>query len=149
MRNRKYLAALVALCLLVGLCPAAVTEDQDIDITSEAVELTVPEEEVALEGEPEGGARCSACFRHSLAAAAAFAEQQGLAGFATSLTVSPHKRSEQVFEAGHAVEGATCPFEEWNFKKRGGFQRSVTLASEYGLYRQRYCGCEFSRRPVV
>ena len=56
MRNRKYLAALIALCLLVGLCPAAVTEDLDIDITNEAVELTVPEEEVALEGEPEGNA---------------------------------------------------------------------------------------------
>ena len=99
-----------------------------------------------LEGEPEGGARCSACFRHNLAAAAAFAEERGLPGFATSLTVSPHKRSAQVFEAGHAVEGAACPFEEWDFKKRGGFQRSVALAAEYGLYRQRYCGCEVSRR---
>ena len=99
-----------------------------------------------LEGEPEGGARCSACFRHSLAAAAAFAAEHGLPGFSTSLTVSPHKRSAQVFEAGHAVEGASCPFEEWDFKKRGGFQRSVALAAEYGLYRQRYCGCEFSHR---
>ena len=100
-----------------------------------------------LEGEPEGGARCSACFRHSLGAAAAFAAEQGLSGFTTSLTVSPHKRSRQVFEAGHAVECAACPFAEWDFKKRGGFQRSVTLAAEFRLYRQRYCGCEFSRRP--
>lgn len=101
-----------------------------------------------LEGEPEGGARCSACFRHNLAAAAAFAAERRLPAFTSSLTVSPHKRSAQVFEAGHAVETPTVPFAEWDFKKRSGFQRSVALAAQYALYRQRYCGCEFSRRTT-
>lgn len=99
-----------------------------------------------LEGEPEGGARCSACFRHNLAAAAEAAEKAGTGGFTTSLTVSPHKHSAQVFEAGHAAETPGAAFAEWNFKKRGGFQRSIALAARYGLYRQDYCGCEFSRR---
>jgi len=101
-----------------------------------------------LEDEPEGGRRCSACFRHSLAAAAAEAAAYGgeKNEFSTTLTVSPHKRTAQVFEAGHAVETPAAPFREHDFKKRGGFLRSVALAARYGLYRQSFCGCEFSLR---
>lgn len=99
-----------------------------------------------MEAEPEGGRRCSACFRHSLAAAAAEAGRDGFDGFSTTLTVSPHKRTAQVFEAGHAVETPAAPFREHDFKKRGGFLRSVVLAARYGLYRQSFCGCEHSLR---
>ena len=102
-----------------------------------------------LEAEPEGGRRCSACFRHSLAAAAQAAEEHGLPAFSTTLSVSPHKRSAQLFEAGHAVETPAAPFQEHDFKKRNGYLRSVQLAAEYGLYRQTYCGCEYSRRAAA
>ncbi len=97
-----------------------------------------------LEDEPEGGRRCDACFRHSLAAAAEAAAKGGFEGFSTTLSVSPHKNSPRLFAAGHAVERPGCPFVEHDFKKRNGFLRSVQLAAEYGLYRQTFCGCEFS-----
>ena len=97
-----------------------------------------------LEGEPEGGRRCEACFRHSLTAAAEAAANDGFEGFSTTLSVSPHKNSRLLFAAGHAVERPGCPFVEHDFKKRNGFLRSVQLAAEYGLYRQTFCGCEFS-----
>ncbi len=98
-----------------------------------------------LEGEPEGGRRCDACFRHNLAAAAETAAHDGFEGFSSTLSVSPHKSSPRLFAAGHAVERPGCPFVEHDFKKRAGFLRSVQLAAEYGLYRQTFCGCEFSR----
>lgn len=97
-----------------------------------------------LENEPEGGARCRKCFEFSLRRAAAYAREHGFDTFTTSLTVSPHKRSQTVFEAGRAAGGDA--FAEEDFKKRDGFKRSIALAAEYGLYRQSYCGCEFSRR---
>jgi predicted adenine nucleotide alpha hydrolase (AANH) superfamily ATPase len=56
--------------------------------------------------------------------------------------VSPHKNSPLVFAAGRAAGGDH--FLEENFKKKNGFLRSVQLAKEFGLYRQDYCGCEFS-----
>ena len=97
-----------------------------------------------FEAAPEGGSRCRRCFAFNLARAAAYAEAHGFEKFTTSLTVSPHKRSETVFEAGREVGGGA--FAEENFKKRDGFRRSLELSAQYGLYRQNYCGCEFSRR---
>lgn len=102
-----------------------------------------------LEAEPEGGRRCEACFRHNLARTAVQAAEQGFGGFTSTLTVSPHKRSAAVFEAGHAVEVEGGPrFVACDFKKGGGFLRSVELARAFGLYRQTYCGCEFSERSA-
>ena len=101
-----------------------------------------------FEAEPEGGARCDRCFRHNLARAAAKAAELGFESFSTTLTVSPHKSSPRVFAAGRAA-AAERPggpaFEERDFKKRDGFLDSVRLAKAYGLYRQDYCGCRFSR----
>lgn len=97
-----------------------------------------------FEDAPEGGERCRRCFEFSLSRAARFAASHGFGSFTTSLTVSPHKRSATVFEAGRAAGGDS--FAEYDFKKRGGFLRSIELARQFGLYRQDYCGCEFSRR---
>ena len=111
-----------------------------------------------LEDEPEKGARCARCFCYSLSRAAAYAAEHGFDAFTTSLTVSPHKVSQMVFAAGHDAEwgasvapcgGSAAPapkFLECDFKKKGGFQRSVRRSAELGLYRQGYCGCEFSRK---
>ena len=92
----------------------------------------------------EGGDRCARCFRFSLRRAAGALEQTGADAFTTSLTVSPHKRSATVFEAGREVGGER--FLPMDFKKRDGFLRSLKLSAQYGLYRQNYCGCEFSFR---
>ncbi len=93
-----------------------------------------------LENEPEKGMRCSACFRFSLENTARKAYELGIGEFTTTLTISPHKDSKQVFDAGKGMEG----FSEHDFKKRDGFRRSLELSKELGLYRQEYCGCEFS-----
>ena len=99
------------------------------------------------EDEPEKGARCARCFRYNLAKAAEWARERGFDAFTTSLTVSPHKPSAMVFEAGReAAEGGGPAFLPEDFKKREGFKLSVARAKELGLYRQSYCGCEFSRR---
>jgi len=98
------------------------------------------------ESDPEKGARCERCFRYNLAKAAAFAEANGFEAFTTSLTVSPHKVSQLVFQAGEDTANGV-PFLHEDFKKREGFKLSVRRADELGLYRQSYCGCEFSRRP--
>lgn len=116
------------------------------------------------EDEPEKGRRCARCFRYNLAKAAAFAAAEGLEGFTTSLTVSPHKVSKVVFDAGRAAEadgnrkpstavepddgGRRPVFLAVDFKKREGFKLSVKRAAELGLYRQGYCGCEFSKMDV-
>ena len=94
-----------------------------------------------LENELEKGARCRKCFEFSLARTSQMAERLNIPAFATTLTLSPHKVSRMIFEAG-----AQFPrFVPIDFKKCGGFLRSIELTSEYDLYRQSYCGCEFSR----
>jgi epoxyqueuosine reductase len=95
-----------------------------------------------LEAEPERGRRCERCFAFNLGRTAGFAAQHGYDAFTTTLTVSPHKDSAVIFRVG-----AACgPFLAEDFKKADGFRRSLELARLHGLYRQRDCGCEFSRR---
>ena len=94
-----------------------------------------------FEDEPEKGRRCERCFRFNLARAAAARERLGADAFATSLTVSPHKPSPVVFAASDDPH-----FLKEDFKKKDGFKISVRRAAELGLYRQDYCGCEFSKR---
>lgn len=93
-----------------------------------------------LEHEPEKGSRCSACFRFSLLRTYRVASERGFDRFSTSLTISPHKDSAQVFAAAGDLPG----FFEDNFKKKDGYARSIELSSQLNLYRQSYCGCEFS-----
>ena len=87
----------------------------------------------------EGGERCRLCFTFNLKRAYDFASARGLS-FTTSLTVSPYKNSKTLFEVGGAYEN----FLKIDFKKKDGYLESVRLSKEYGLYRQNYCGCEFS-----
>ncbi len=99
-----------------------------------------------LEGEPEGGARCDVCFRYRLEIVAELAAQLGFDRFASTLTVSPHKAARRVHPIGEELARATeLPFLAEDFKKQGGFQRTVELSRELGLYRQMYCGCLFGR----
>ncbi len=100
-----------------------------------------------LEGEPEGGARCAVCFRMRLMEAARYAKQHGFDGFTTTLTVSPHKNYRVISEIGREVaEEAGIEYYPFDFKKKDGFLHSIRLSRAYGLYRQDYCGCSFSRR---
>ena len=100
-----------------------------------------------FEDAPEKGERCEKCYRYNLGKAAEWALANGFDAFTTSLTVSPHKPSARVFAAGREASVAVgVGFLQEDFKKREGFKVSVARAKELGLYRQSYCGCEFSRR---
>lgn len=95
--------------------------------------------------EPEGGGRCTRCFLLRLEETAKRASENGFSYYCTTLTVSPHKNSVIINELGEEMGekyGVKWLFSD--FKKRGGYQRSVALAKELGLYRQEYCGCLFS-----
>ena len=100
------------------------------------------------ERDPEKGARCARCFAFSLARTAKYAVEHGFDAFASSLTVSPHKVSAMVFAAGDGAArdaGGGAEFLHEDFKKKEGFKLSVRRAADLGLYRQSYCGCEFSK----
>ena len=89
----------------------------------------------------EHGERCSLCFHFNLERAARKAEELGLDEFTTTLTVSRFKNSKKIFAEGDSFKG----FKEFDFKKKDGFNRSIILSKELGLYRQTWCGCEFSK----
>lgn len=95
-----------------------------------------------LEDEPEHGRRCIKCFEYNLSRTATMAQQIGIPGFTTTLTVSRHKSSKDIFSIGSSLPG----FLAMDFKKQDGYARSITLAKQFELYRQGYCGCEFSMR---
>lgn len=100
-----------------------------------------------LEDEPEGGARCAVCFGMRLEEAARYAKDNGYDGFTTTLTVSPHKNYRMISEIGREVaEKAGIEYYPFDFKKKDGFLHSIRLSKAYGLYRQDYCGCGFSKR---
>ncbi len=100
-----------------------------------------------LEKEPEGGARCTECFRLRLTETARIASEGGYDWFCTTLTLSRHKDAVRINELGEEIgEKYGVRWLPSDFKKRGREQRSQDLSREYGLYRQDYCGCEYSIR---
>lgn len=103
-----------------------------------------------LQAEPEGGKRCEACFVLRLKKAAEFAAQNGIGWLTTTLTVSPHKNAHLLNQVGaKAVAEYGIQFLPSDFKKKNGYKRSLELSALYGLYRQQYCGCEFSQRQSL
>jgi predicted adenine nucleotide alpha hydrolase (AANH) superfamily ATPase len=93
-----------------------------------------------LESEPEKGKRCEKCFEYNLSRASTYAIENEFEAFTTTLTISPHKDSAVIFKIGKNLGH----FLDENFKKKDGFRRSLELSDKQGLYRQDYCGCEFS-----
>lgn len=98
------------------------------------------------EGEKEGGERCFRCYELRLREAAVLAKKGGFDYFTTTLSISPLKNAEKLNQIGKALAqeyGVSYLFSD--FKKKNGYQRSIELSQEYGLYRQNYCGCVFSK----
>lgn len=97
------------------------------------------------ESEPEGGRRCERCFRLRLETAADRARANGCTVLASTLTVGPNKKASVIDGIGREVaEKYGLAFLAGDWKKQDGFRHSVELSKELGLYRQAYCGCEFS-----
>ena len=102
---------------------------------------------VGLEHLSEGGARCAKCYELRLDETARLAAEGDYDYFCTTLSISPHKNAEWINSIGQAMaEKYGAVWLPSDFKKRGGYKRSCELSVEYGLYRQNFCGCEYSRR---
>ncbi len=99
-----------------------------------------------LEQCPEGGERCFACYELRLGKTAALAKKQAYDYFATTLTISPLKNAAKLNEIGERLaERYQISWLPSDFKKKNGYKRSIELSAEYGLYRQNYCGCVYSK----
>lgn len=104
-----------------------------------------------LEDEPEKGLRCNKCFELRLLKAAQKAKELKIGQFTTTLSVSPHKVSKNIFEAGNkaAKTISGVKFLDFDFKKNNGFNVTQKIATYNNMYKQTYCGCEFSIRKDV
>lgn len=99
-----------------------------------------------LEQEPERGKRCYLCYALRLEKTAQTAKQHGFDFFATTLTLSPLKNTDWLNEIGEKMGGRyEMNYLYTDFKKRGGYLQSIELSKQYGLYRQDFCGCKFSK----
>lgn len=108
-----------------------------------------------LEAEPERGKRCDKCIEQRLRQAAEKAKELGIKKFTTSLVISPHKNFAKISEIGEKVaqennylppEYLPLEYLPLDFKKKDGFLKTNKLSKELNIYRQNYCGCEFSKR---
>lgn len=100
-----------------------------------------------LEQVPEGGERCFACYRLRLEETARIAREQGFDYFTTTLSISPLKNAEKLNCIGRELAGIyQVDYLFSDFKKKNGYKRSIELSARYGLYRQDYCGCIYSKQ---
>ncbi len=100
-----------------------------------------------LAKEAEKGERCRRCYKFRLERAYNYAKENHFDYFCTSLSISPFKDAVKINEIGAQLEEESSP--KWlvsDFKKKGGFKRSLELSKEYGMYRQDYCGCVYSMK---
>ena len=100
-----------------------------------------------MEHFPEGTSRCAACYRLRLSASAKLAATDGFDFYTTTLSISPYKNAEWLNTIGQE-EGAKAGV-KWlfsDFKKKNGYKRSCELSAQYGLYRQDFCGCVYSKQ---
>lgn len=102
-----------------------------------------------LEALPEGGERCRKCYALRLSETARIAAEENFDFFCTTLSISPHKNADWLNEIGREEgERFGVRYLPSDFKKRNGYKRSCELSAEYGLYRQDYCGCIYSKRDA-
>lgn len=98
-----------------------------------------------LEQEPEKGLRCDECIKLRLRKTVKKARELGIKYITTSLVISPHKNFAKITEIGKSL-AEDLEYVAIDFKKKDGFLKTNKLSKELGIYRQNYCGCEFSRR---
>ena len=110
-----------------------------------------------LAAEAEKGERCRRCYAFRLRRAFEYALAGNYDYFCTTLSISPFKDAEKLNVIGEQLEGeaaavgsngSSAKIPHWlpsDFKKKGGFKRSLEISAEYGMYRQDYCGCIYSK----
>lgn len=96
---------------------------------------------------PEGGERCKKCYRLRLKKTGEYAKENGFDYFTTTLTVSPYKNSQVLNQIGEEIaQELGINYLTSDFKKNDGYKRSIVLSKQYDLYRQDYCGCQYSKK---
>lgn len=99
-----------------------------------------------FEEEKEGGKRCLECFKLRLLTTGVYAKNNDIDYFTTTLTVSPHKNCQIINELGKEIaNNLNIKFLPADFKKNNGYKKSIELSQKYNLYRQNYCGCQYSK----
>ena len=100
-----------------------------------------------LENEPEGQSRCRICISDRMDKSFKYAKENNFDLVTTTLTISPHKDCEFINLLGeHLQEKYNIKYLHADFKKQNGYLRSIQICKELGIYRQDYCGCEFSKQ---
>lgn len=120
---------------------------EDYYIPQEFYDAIKIKENPELAKEPEKGERCRRCYEFRLKRAFEFAKKNNFDYFCTTLSISPFKDSEKINQIGKELSECANGKSKWlfsDFKKKGGFLRSLELSKEFSLYRQQYCGCIFS-----
>ena len=102
-------------------------------------------EEPELALEEEKGERCRRCYELRLRRAFEYAKEHGFNYYCTTLSISPFKDAEKINVIGEALQTDQVCWLPSDFKKKGGFKRSLEISQEYGMYRQEYCGCIYSK----
>ena len=99
---------------------------------------------------PEMGERCERCIRQRMEEALLAAERYDCRFMTTTLTVSPHKNAVYINSCGEEItKNTSLQYLPSDFKKKGGYARSVELSAQYGLYRQDYCGCPMTLQEAI
>ncbi len=136
---------------------AELTRLSEVFPAKNKIEVVIPEYDPAeffdavkgVETVPEGGERCFRCYRLRLLRAARYASEHEYDYFCSTLSISPWKNAAKLNEIGEELSGEYSVAHLPNdFKKKNGFKRSVELSEQYGLYRQDYCGCVFSKKEA-
>lgn len=97
------------------------------------------------EKDKEGGERCHLCYRLRLEKTVKVAKENNYEYFGTTLTVSPYKNAEVLNKIGEELSSIyNIKWLYSDFKKKDGYKKSIELSHKYNLYRQDYCGCDFS-----
>lgn len=103
-----------------------------------------------LEDAKEGGIRCHKCYTLRMEKTAEIAKEKNFDYFTTTLTISPLKNSQVLNKIGHDLEEKyNVKYLYSDFKKKEGYKTSIILSKKYNLYRQNYCGCEYSKPKVT
>lgn len=153
--ENEYFRRLEELKSLLPRFPAAfqnnvklITMDYNPDDFYKAIDIKNHPE---LAVEPEKGERCYKCYEFRLKQAYKYASEHNFEWFCTTLSISPFKDAEKINTIGNLLEkqnSVNQNFPKWltsDFKKKGGFKRSLEFSQEYDLYRQQYCGCVYSK----
>lgn len=103
---------------------------------------------IPFKDNPEGTTRCFLCYAKRLEEGYRYASEHNFDYFTTVMSVSKQKNSIKLNEIGQSLakKYPTVKYFYSDFKKKDGTLKGSRIASSLNMYRQQYCGCEYSIR---